>query len=193
MPDNEVATLLWPVNSIVGDAYTAGSNFDNFAFYGRNLNQSSTTLRGSDYTWGTSGYKINPEAQSSYLEDQQKYFDDRIAQLSGEGQVISSATLNSNPTWNLQRSDGNIGLINNAVNTYPDGKVWAVSGDVVISGTKTYSGKGTIIFNGNLTTISIIVETDINYFLYCRQHIGFYVVHIKLHNSNHNLYKPPNT
>lgn len=157
MAATETAALLWPENSIIGDAYSNSSYLNNFAFYGRNLNQSSlSNPSGTGYTWGTGSYTLNKEAQASYDGNQRAYFDSRIDLLGGEGQQILAASLTSaTANWYLRNAStsSSISQNGNDTTTYPEGKVWSVSGNVILPGNTTYyySGKGTIIINGNLT------------------------------------------
>ena len=166
MAATETAALLWPGNSIVGDAYSNSSYLNNFAFYGRNLNQSrSPNPPGTGYTWGTGSYTLNKEAQASYDGSQRAYFDSRITLLNGEGQQISVANLTNATSWRLQNGSTVIDQNNTAsAASYPEGKVWSVEpGNVILARTITYHDKGTIIINGDLTLnpdVSIVPQSN---------------------------------
>lgn len=155
-PRYEMSVLLYPDNSIVGDAYLNG-DLNNFAFYGRNLNKSSTSsLSGDYYTWGVKNYEFNKLAQSS--SDTSSYIA-RVNQLLGEAPPVGSSALTSASGIYLQSKDVasiNLSPTNADINSSPEGKVWKYAGNLTIPANKTipYHGKGTLIVDGNLTISS---------------------------------------
>lgn len=165
----EIAALLWPDNSIIGDAYSIGNYLNNFAFYGRNLSKSSGTKLGSGYSWGIEKYQFNDQAQSSYSHAQSAYYKNRIKQLASEASIISHPSiLESARSWYLQK-DGYIGTGNNSSTKYPEGEVWSVSGRTVSLGSVAYRGVGTIIINASKEVVikegAEIVPADSQSFL----------------------------
>lgn len=145
----ELAALLWP-NTMVGDVY-ANRDLSNFALYGRNLSLSLYNSYINNPTWNVANYSLNPQAQSSYSQDQQTYYNNRIKVLRTEAQTIS--TLSGVTNWYLQTPGSNISTYQTGGNVYPEGKVWTYgtgSTNLTLSNTITYSGKGTLIVYGNL-------------------------------------------
>ena len=137
-------------NVIRGDVYSSSGYLNNFAFYGRNLSQ-STGSTGANASWIVpNNYVFNDQAQASYSTDQQAYFLSRIDLLKGEATKLNPANLTTNRTWRLQSGTNSLAGANQ-INSFPDGKVWYVNDDVTLLNTIKYSGKGTIIINGNLT------------------------------------------
>lgn len=140
----EIATLLYPKNSIVGDAYSTGNYLNNFAFYGRNLSKSSGSRLGTGYSWGTAGYTINHEAQSSYQDAQKAYYQQRISQLASEATNVDSILLNGG-SWNLQGQVFNNLASTVQSNQYPEGKVWRTLTRGTALDSIEYKGVGTLI------------------------------------------------
>lgn len=152
-PKLHLATLVSPSKVISGDVYSEGYSFEEFDFYGRNLYESSDgDSSGSNATWTQSNYILNPDAQASYTEEQQTYFDQRIAELSGEATFEPSYTtrLRRSSIWRLDSKD----IVTDSTldrRLHPEGKVWRVGGELRLSRDRyEYRGKGTIIVEGDL-------------------------------------------
>lgn len=142
----ELASLVYSPNIIYGDAFTNNFDNNNFAFYGRHLNQSSSSSNPSNGSWNVQNYAFNPEAQSSYSSAQSSYLISRVLSLASEAQnYANSISLRDNSDWWLQGSEIFSGS-NNEASLYPDGKVWVVKDSLVLSRKVTIHGKGTIIF-----------------------------------------------
>lgn len=152
----ETAAILYPTNLVIGDVSTDGSYLDNFAFYGRNLNQSSRSSTSGDFaTWELANYTFNPQAQASYSEREKAYFDNKINNLVGEGKVVAEGVVKNNHNiWYLQSSSGLTGG-NLEANIYPEGKIWGIDpgndGAVTLRGDYRYQGTGTLVIDGSLT------------------------------------------
>jgi hypothetical protein len=151
----EVATLLYPANIIIGDAYTDGNYLNNFAFYGRNLNQSSrSSVPGDFYTWELKNYALNPQAQASFSNEQRAYYNNRVNIIRGEGQEASEGSVRNNHNlWYLQ-GKSNLSDNNSEADIYPEGKIWTIGsgsdGQVNLAGEYRYRGVGTLVVDGNL-------------------------------------------
>ena len=147
----EMASLYYPPKSMIaGDAYLGNMDPNNFSYWGRNLVQSSTGDSGAGSFWGVNDYAINPEAQASFSGVEYGKYKEKIIELTGEA---STATDLSPSPWYLQTSHSSIGT-NGINNSYPQGKIWKYPqnpGNLTISSSKQFSGKGTIIVRGNLT------------------------------------------
>jgi hypothetical protein len=152
----ETAAILYPNNLVIGDVSTDGSYLDNFAFYGRNLNQSSRSSTSGDFaTWELANYTFNPQAQASYSESQKAYFDNKINNLVGEGKDVGEGVVKNNHNrWYMQSINGLTGG-NLEANIYPEGKIWNINygndGVVTLRGDYKYQGIGTLVIDGNLT------------------------------------------
>ena len=143
----EISALLYDPSIIQGDAYGMFDS-DNFAFYGRNLNQTSNGAGPSNGSWNVTNYSLNPEAQSSFDKDQLAYMKNRVMKLAGEAQTVPAITLRGIRDWYLQGST--IGSVSNdEADKYPEGKVWLVNDYMALDRNITYHGKGTIIFLNN--------------------------------------------
>ncbi len=157
----EVATLLYPSKTIVGDVY---GDFD-FNYWGRNLNQNnaSGTPDNGDASWRVAG-EINPNAQAKIDGEQFKSYLSKINSLAGEAKKVSNAEFNG--TWNLDTTDDHpqdpyIGGVDQK-SFYPEGRVWLIDcsptgndltycggdGQVEFNGDHTYNGSGTVIVKG---------------------------------------------
>ena len=150
----ETAALFSSGNKITGDV--SGFDASNFALYGRNLKHDSSDV-GSDsrYTWTTED-AINPEAQASYLSDQQEYYLSHINSL--KNSAVSVSNINTGNQWYLRNDTSLSGGTSLRTNDYPEGKVW-ITNTVSLNTNKTYNGIGTIIIgNGGSMTINDGVE-----------------------------------
>ena len=153
VPGLEIAALFWPDKILYGDIYTTtGSDLDNFALLGRNLNKSRGDTGIAGGTWEASSYTFNPEAQSSYSPSQKEYYTDRIKNLRTESEIVPLTNLN--PTtgkWYLQAKTAAVfNNISNAAASNPEGKVWQSNGPLTLTISIKYQGKGTLIVNGDL-------------------------------------------
>lgn len=161
-PITETAALLYSPNPmIVGDAYLGGSNpnYDpnNFAFWGRNLTQSSGASSQESY-WGLGGYVMNPNSQSLLSGTSYDQYKSKIDDLKTQATPITSSLVGAT-NWYLQGSDTGLTTDNSNpptdANKYPEGKVWIYNdfgkpalGSVIIH------GKGTIIFTRGFSVSS---------------------------------------
>ncbi|OGD63148.1 hypothetical protein A2215_01660 [Candidatus Berkelbacteria bacterium RIFOXYA2_FULL_43_10] len=151
----ETGAIYYPTNMIIGDAYTNGSYLNNFAFYGRNLNQSGSNTSGDFATWELANYTFNPQAQASYSENQKAYFDNKINNLVGEGKKVTEAVVKNNHTRWYMQSATDLSTGNLEASIYPEGKIWNVDsgtdGVMALLGDYNYQGTGTLVVDGNLT------------------------------------------
>lgn len=145
-PVTEVAALMYPPKPlIVGDAYLGALDPNNFAYWGKNLVENDPSHNASTNSyWGVGSYT---NALASDLASYQKNIDSAKSEA-----VTISASLPTTP-WYLQGSGSSlIDSTSSDASKYPNGKVWKVSGNVSIpaNAAMSYSGKGTIIIDGNL-------------------------------------------
>lgn len=158
----ETPALFYGQKIVSGDTST-GVPLSNFAYWGRNLAQSSGTLNSdAGATWSLNHYTINNSSQSAWndateadLSSEFNKFVDKITALEGNGTVISAPTeLTAGFPLYLQ-NDSPSSILMGGMNEekYPEGKVWVINTDVTISSSFEYSGLGTIIIanGGNLT------------------------------------------
>lgn len=165
-PGTEVATLLYPSNSlIVGDANLGGSDPNNFAYWGRHLAISSNGSTSPESYWGISGYTMNPDAQATLSGAEYDKFSEKIKILEGEATKLSTATNLLTGNWYLQTSQNTMYIPDSVAGAgqskYPEGRVWRQSPFIMeaggpgalikIGGSVTYHDKGTIIIPGDLT------------------------------------------
>jgi len=169
-PAMELATLLYPSKTVIGDVY---GSLSNFAFWGKSVNQGSgVTSSNSDAAYRV-GYAINPSAQAKWDGAEFTKNDAKIDVLKGEAPTLTSASIGSIGTWYMQ-STTNIGNSDQSdASKTPEGKVWYVNGNLTISNDKTYRGKGTIIVNGNLIINSGV---DIQPYASGQNRLGFIVI-----------------
>ncbi|MCL5410319.1 MAG: LamG domain-containing protein [Patescibacteria group bacterium] len=152
VPITEVAALMYPSKMIAGDAY---GSLDNFAFWGRSLHQNTSTPA-SDAAYKI-GYAINDNAQAKWGGAEFNKNDAKIATLKNEAPLLNTS-IGADGSWYLQKTTTNPGTPDNLIGTspgdsakYPEGKVWYVNGSgLTINNNIMYSGKGTIIINGDL-------------------------------------------
>ncbi len=160
-PVIEIATLFYPPkNLIVGDSYLGSSDLDNFAYWGRNLTETGGGVGASGLNetfWGLTGYTPSANARATLDTASSSYqeYIRRITELKNEAQRISISDLNNSATWWLQ-SDSTIGSGTNNTAKYPNGKVWLVTKPANVqpfelSGSHTFNGIGTIIFESTLS------------------------------------------
>ena len=162
----ELSALLYGSRLISGDAYSGGTDLNNFSFWGKSLAESSKDLASSDAPLKIGNYQLNNDSQSSWLnsagdETQAiKAFSGKLDDLYSNSTEINGEALtllhqNSIPVnlylWaDKDKMTGDVFQTNK--DSYPDGKVWSVSQDLVIGDNKkiVYHGVGTIIIKGNL-------------------------------------------
>lgn len=162
-PILETAALIYPPKTVMGDVY--GVDMSNFAFWGRNLNQSgSGTTPSGDASWKEAGI-INNQAQASWKSDEFAAYKDKLSAMAGEGTDIPSSGVLSG-TLILDSNNGN------SINTdptlpatrkqkYPQGRIWVIdcragtnalcalaTKKVTISSDVSFVGKGTLIILG---------------------------------------------
>lgn len=148
-PVTEMAALYYPPKAtLVGDAYLGSSNFNDFAYWGRNLVQGRGS-GSSEAFWGLSDYTMDNLAQVNSSSDEYKQYLAKIKELQGEAKEINSSNVSSKIF--LQSENINIDSVSAILEKYPNGKVWYVDRDVTLSSSVAYSGIGTIIINGDLT------------------------------------------
>ncbi len=163
----EAATLLYGSKIVMGDVYSGSSDINNFAFWGKNVTTSNSSMSSSDAALKISGYSINNESQSAWIDANNNdavgitLFGEKINSLKSNGTTIPGDVLsqfkNNNKTLNIYLQAANDSLIKDTFlgekNIYPDGKVWVVDGDLVFGENDVinYFGVGTIIIKGNLT------------------------------------------
>jgi hypothetical protein len=148
----ETVALVYGSKTIQGDAYSGSDFLKNFAFWGRNLAQSSDPDVGITATWRLGSYILNPEAQSTWGQTEFNKYDAKLRSLASEATVINANALNAYNEWYLTGEGDHIYDVDSKDQSkYPDGKTWIVKGDLTISSSKTYHGKGTIFIDGNLT------------------------------------------
>jgi|GEM_PF-1198661 len=157
---------LYMSNLLVGDAKLP--DYSNFQFWGRQLAQSGGAAANSadGATWRVPSYTINPDAQATWDQTQFNQNIAKINALKGEAQRVDAADSNSfnlDFSVDLQSPDSVVSLsgippTDSEREKYPEGKIWIVkktSGDnrrnLDINGNNTYSGRGTIIVNGDVT------------------------------------------
>lgn len=147
-PSMELAALYYGKNTIVGDVY---GSMDNFAFWGRNLNQNGSNT--SDATWKLKPYSMNSAAQSTMSGTQYDQFKGKIDAMKGEATLVNASDLSTGGNIYLQTNNISIKDAGTANNNYPDGRIWKVSGNLAINPDSllSFNGKGTIIVDGNLT------------------------------------------
>ena len=146
MTSNEISVLFNPSILLSGDAYLGNSNLDNFAYWGRNLAQSSGNGANSDAFWALGNYVLNEEAQSTFDSDQTEDYFNKVTRLKGEGKTIPWPL---GASIHLQSSELNTASVDQS-SEYPDGKVWAREASSTVLGSVTYNNSGTIIFDGDL-------------------------------------------
>jgi len=162
----ELSALLYGSRLISGDAYSGGTDLANFSFWGKSLAQSSKDLAKSDAPWKVGNYELNNDSQSSWLNNSGEEtetiheFSGKLADLYSNSTEINDEAVtllhqDSMPVnlylWaDKDRITGDVFQLNK--NSYPDGKVWSVSKDLVVGENKKiiYRGNGTIIVKGNL-------------------------------------------
>ncbi|MFA4996175.1 MAG: LamG domain-containing protein [Patescibacteria group bacterium] len=166
----EIATILYPSKTVIGDVY---GTLSNFAFWGKSVNQNPSGTANSEAAYGLSNYAINSNAQAKWGGTEFTKNDAKIDILKGEAPTLTSASIGSVGIWYMQ-STTNIGNSDQGdTSKTPEGKVWYVNGNLTISNTKTYRGKGTIIVNGNLTINSGV---DIRPYASGQNRLGFIVI-----------------
>jgi hypothetical protein len=162
----EVSTLLYNSKLIVGDVFSGTTDISNFAFWGRNLAQSNNEVGITDAQLKISGYAINNDAQSAWLDNTGaettsiETFKTKVGSLASNGTLIPKEILAALATDNgvvnlyLQGTGDAIAkdIFQGDAGISPDGKVWVVDGDLQIGDNKTvkYYGLGTIVIKGNL-------------------------------------------
>lgn len=139
----EVAAIAYKSKTVIGDVY---GSLDNFAFWGKSLNQGAGVSSSNSDAAYRIGYAINPNAQASMTSEQYTAYRSKIDTLAGEGAETNTGTLNSTSPWFLESS--NIGSLGSG--SSPEGKVWTiknqnVGSDLILRGSHTYTGKGTLI------------------------------------------------
>ncbi len=161
----EFVSLFYGSKLIHGDAYSGQNDLNNFSFWGKSVAQSKGNIAGSDAPFKISGYELNGESESAWLDqngDQTKSmesFSAKLSQLYSNGTTISDTTLaqfsadNSNMNLYLQAQKDEIikDIYEKDSALYPDGKVWSVNKDFIVGSNKTivYHGVGTIVIKGN--------------------------------------------
>jgi len=153
----ETPILVYGPGTIIGDTFGIGvSNLGNFNYWGDNLSATGGNLGDdSGATWKLPNYTLNPNAQMAWDGTSNNpafgKFDDKLQNLASSAVLISSGDLSNQPIWNLCGS-----TINAAYNSeiscksYPEGKVWAVDGDLTLAASAKFQGIGTIIVSGNI-------------------------------------------
>jgi len=140
-------------NMVAGDVYTKDGYLKNFAFYGNDLNLYNRDP-GYGSMWNIPNYVFNPQAQSSFSDEQKNEYLRKITLYKNEAQSASANQLNY-PTYQLQ-GKRNLADPTDQEASMPEGKIWQVnpsgSGNsvTIATGAHKYEGKGTIIINGNL-------------------------------------------
>lgn len=152
IPSVEVAALFYyPEPYIKGDAYLGNMEQNSFNYYGRNLTSGRDSAAASDKThWGLSGFELNKSAQATLSGDEYGQYKNKINTLLGEAQEISDLDWNSSFSQNIYLQGKLMKSQDDEKNNYPEGKIWKKDSDAILSGTITYSGKGTLIIGGSL-------------------------------------------
>ena len=148
-------------NTVIGDTF-GKIDYSKFAFWG------NSTSSSGDSAWSTSGYTINPNSQSSWLQtsggttaDSTSYstYYAKVRALADNATSLTNLNIGymngslSSQIY-LQGSDVMSSISkNNEVAKYPEGKIWVVDHDLNLEqsgATITYYGVGTIIVKGNI-------------------------------------------
>lgn len=139
-------------NVVSGDVFSIDDYLNNFALYGRSLNQSSGNTYGAGGSWLLPNYSFNPDAQASYSADQIGYILGRIGLLEADATTVPRTTLENADTWYLQSGELGRKATEEEINSHPEGKVWRIwldhERDIELLNRITYKGKGTIIIDG---------------------------------------------
>ncbi len=161
----EMTSLFYGSRLIVGDAYSGTNDLNNFSFWGKSIAQSAGDISNSDAPLKISGYQLNNDSQSSWLDSNGNQTSSIKDFISKAGNLYSNATpLATNALSSLAQNKNNLNLYlqagsdifgdihqTDAVN-FPGGKVWSVDGDLNIGANKQviYHGIGTLLIKGNL-------------------------------------------
>ena len=162
----EVAALFYGSRLISGDAYSGSNDLNNFSFWGRSLAESKGDISRSDAPWKISGYELNDNAQSSWLNSDGiesksiQAFSSSLDRLFSNSTALSDAATaqiakeKADMNIYLQAFGGELtsDIYQKDAPSFPEGKVWSVNKDLVIGGRKKiiYHGVGTIIVKGNI-------------------------------------------
>ena len=148
-------------NTVIGDTF-GKIDYSKFAFWG------NSTSSSGDSAWSTSGYAINPDSQSSWLQtsgstttDSASYatYYAKVRGLADNAASLTDANISSmNGSFSsqiyLQGSDIMDSISkNDDASKYPEGKTWVIAHDLDLTksgSTITYYGVGTIIVKGNI-------------------------------------------
>jgi hypothetical protein len=146
---------------ISGDAYLGSSNPNDFAYWGRNLTQSSGTQSASpDSFWGLNNYSNNVDSIAKLSGSEYTKYAAKVASLQGEASLMTTSQSTEYQlglsNYYLSRSDITNGAASDQSGQYPEGKIWVIkrtssTQDLRITQSFSYHGKGTIIVTGNLT------------------------------------------
>lgn len=138
--------LVYAKKQLIGDVYSASTNvFRNFTSYGDHLGVNNQLL---NTTWKLAGYQIDPKSllywnSGNFLKNQQML--QNIARLKPFALTNLSSPLSS------------LSMGSETDISSPEGKIWWVDGDLIISPNASFSGRGTIIVEGDIT-----IQGDIN-------------------------------
>jgi len=130
---------------VVGDVSLGGMDPNDFAYWGRNLAQGSGASSSTDSFWGLNNYTNT----QSFSTDKFKQYAAKITALEGEGAPLANGSL----TGAIYLQSDSIGTApaSGVQDKYPNGKVWYYGRNLAVSSPIQFSGKGTIIVDGNLT------------------------------------------
>jgi hypothetical protein len=142
---DQESVLVYAGKQVVGDIYSKSQNaFNGFTSYGDYLGLNNPSVNS---TWKLSGYNIDPNSllywdNSNFLHNSN--MKKNVSRLESFATKTGTSSLNVS-SFSLY---GTGPLSSSTMN--PEGRVWSVDGPLALSGTTNFTGKGTIIVNGDL-------------------------------------------